>query len=50
MKMKVFGGMLCFLFVLSLNVKAQDSVRVALVQVPVITVGAAIILAHCLSF
>ena len=30
--MKVFGGMLCFLFVLSLNVKAQDSVRVALVQ------------------
>ena len=30
--MKVFYGMLCFLFAFSLTVKAQDSVRVALVQ------------------
>ncbi len=30
--MKVFYGMLCFLFALSLTGKAQDSVKVALVQ------------------
>ncbi len=37
--MKVFYGMLCFLFALSLTGKAQDSVKVALVQAHLISGG-----------